>query len=530
MKKILFLITVLTLTAYNELIAEEIQTSAKIKKATIYWQSASIEANVNRYVNKGEHILIIDQMPSNIDLNSIQVSSENEFTIVSVESQIASLESLKKSKTFLALKDSLEYYEDLHESIKIKKFAVDEELSLWLSNKNIGSKASSVVELEDMAEVYKNRLPQLKRESYMYEKSMIKLKEKISYFQNLINEKNASNNSVELIVRIMNPQSQNIDLNIKYLCYDAGWSPFYDIRSEDKSDEITFYLKANVWQNTGIDFNGIELTLSTGIPNTAGVKPELMDWRLSLAENRPRLVPESNTIYDMSTVELKSSAVAGASNKLANGMSSYVQTSENMNKIEYQIAKAFDITSGSGRKIVEIQKNSTKANYRYVSIPKLDTKAYLIASILDWEKLMLTHAEANVFIDGAYISKTIINPASIEDSLEFSLGEDESIKVERKLINDQNSTKSIGSTKKISQKYEINVRNTKSKAIKIDILDQLPLSGDKNIEIQHSAPEASYDAITGRLTWTYTIKPAENKKMSYQFEIKYPKKMILVGW
>ena len=188
----------------------------------------------------------------------------------------------------------------------------------------------------------------------------------------------------------MNPQNQNIDLTIKYLCYDAGWSPFYDIRSEDKSDEITFYLKANVWQNTGIDFNGIELTLSTGVPNIAGVKPELMDWRLSLAENRPRIVPESNTIYDMSAVELKSSAVAGASNKLANGMSSYVQASEKKNKIEYQIAKAFDISSGTGRKIVEIQKNSTKANYRYVSIPKLDTKAYLIASILDWEKLMFS--------------------------------------------------------------------------------------------------------------------------------------------
>lgn len=530
MKNIYITATILGLFIHNQSFADEFQTSAKVSKATIYWQSANIEAKVSKYVPKGEHLLIIDQMPNNIDLNSIQVLSNNQFNIVSVESRVASAESLKKSKKYLDLKDSLEYYEDLHESIKIKKFAVDEEISLWLSNKNIGSKSGNVVELEDLAEVYKNRIPQLKRDSYVFNKNMIKLQEKISYLQTLINEKGNQSNSVEVLVRIINPENQTINLSIKYLCYDAGWSPFYDIRSEDKSDEINFHLKANVWQNTGIDFDNIELTLSTGMPNSSSVKPELYDWRLSLTENRPRLAYDSKVSLENADQEIRTLPADVQNAKIASGMSSFVQTSENMNKIEYQITKAFDIPSGSGRKIVEIQKNSAKANYRYVSIPKLDNKAYLMASILDWEKLMLTNAEANVFIDGAFISKTIINPASIEDSLEFSLGEDEAIKVERKLINEQNSTKSIGSSKKINQKYEITVRNTKSRAIKIDVLDQIPLSSDKNIEIEYKADDASVDPITGKITWSYTIKPAESKKMNYQFEIKYPKKMILVGW
>lgn len=525
MKKLLLLSISFSLLFNNELLAEEIQLNAQIKKATIYWQSASIEANASKYLNKGEHLLIIDQMPTNIDLNSIQVLSNNNFNIVSVESRIGNPESFKKSKTYLALKDSLESYEDSYELIKIKKYAVDEEISLWISNKNIGAKAGNVVELEDLAEVYKTRIPQLKRDSYVFEKNMLKLKEKINYFQNLINEKGTNNNSTEVLIRLINPENQNIELTLKYLCYDAGWSAFYDIRSDDKSDEIAFHLKANVWQNTGIDFNNVDLTLSTGRPNNSSVKPELYDWRLSLAENQPRTITYSKPLIAESAADQ-----ANMNLKAVQGMSSYVESSENMNKVEYHITKAFSISSGSGKKIVEIQKKTANANYRYVSIPKLDNKAYLIASVNDWDQLMLTQAEANVFINGAFISKTIINPAIIEDSLEFSLGEDESIKVERKLLNEQNSRKNMGSTKKINQSYEITVRNTKSKPIKIDVIDQIPLSSDKNIEIEYNATGASIDPVSGKLTWSFTINPEETKKMSYQFEIKYPKKMILVGW
>ncbi|MFN5706285.1 MAG: DUF4139 domain-containing protein [bacterium] len=525
MKKTLLFSILFALLLYNETFAEEIQLNARVKKATIYWQSASIEATASKYLNKGEHLLIIEKMPNNIDLNSIQVLSDSKFNIVSVESRIGNPDNFKKSKQYQDLKDSLESYEDSYELIKIKKFAVDEEISLWISNKNIGAKAGNVVELEDLAEVYKTRIPQLKRESYVYEKNMLKLKEKLTYFQELIKEKGSQNN-VDVLVRIMNPESQNVDLTLKYLCYDAGWTAFYDIRSEDKSDEISFILKANVWQNSGIDFNDIELTLSTGRPNNSSVKPELYDWRLSLSQNEPRVITYSKPLINAEVAGDQAMVMKSQ----AQGLSSFVETSESMNKIEYHITKSYDIVSGTGVKIVEIQTKSAKANYRYVTIPKLDNKAYLIASINDWDKLMLTNAEANVFINGAFISKTVINPAIIEDSLEFSLGDDESIKVERKLVNDQNSSKTIGSTKKINQKYEISVRNTKSKAIKIDVLDQIPLSGDKSIEITYTAQDGSIEPGTGKLTWSYTINSEETKKMSYQFEIKYPKKMILVGW
>ena len=80
------------------------------------------------------------------------------------------------------------------------------------------------------------------------------------------------------------------------------------------------------------------------------------------------------------------------------------------------------------------------------------------------------------------------------------------------------------------QGYEISVRNTKSKAITIEINDQIPLSTDKDIQVNYTAPEASVNTETGQLSWKYTIAPAETKKMSFQLEVKYPKNKVLQGW
>ena len=138
--------------------------------------------------------------------------------------------------------------------------------------------------------------------------------------------------------------------------------------------------------------------------------------------------------------------------------------------------------------------------------------------------------EANIFLDGAFVTKTFIDPMTIDDSLDLSFGNDEGIKVERKMVKDMSSKKTLGSSKRIMQAYEITVRNSKSKPIKIQVQDQVPLSSDKDIEVKFTASDAAYEVETGKLTWNYVIAPLETKKMSFQFEVKYPKNKVLQGW
>jgi len=522
-KYILSLFILLGISAYSS--AAEIVKTERIQKVIVFRNGAQIESKISQTIDKGDHLIIVDELPNSLDENSIQVAGEGEFTIISVESKTGDNDIKKKSKAYKALLDSIEYYDMLIDMDNIKKYAVDQEENLLITNKNISSKqAADIVDIEDLAELYRRRLPELKKESYRLDKLIRENTNKLSAFRQQLSERQAGKNNKQIWIRVSLVQAQNVRITLKYLVQDASWEPFYDLRSNDIGENVNFILKANVRQST----ENVELSLSTGNPVNYTAKPVLNDWRLSLTD----FVAYNKEMYggSMDAAQLMKLPTRNINSLVKTAAALEVVSTEQANNIQFNITKAFTIESDGDKKILEIQRSESKANYRYVSVPKIDNKAFLIASISEWDKNILLAGEANIFLDGSYVTKTYIDPMSIEDSLELSFGNDESIKVERKMVKELTSKKTFGSSKKIVQGYDITVRNTKSKAINIQIQDQVPLSTDKDIEVSFTAANANHDPETGKLTWNYVIAPAESKKMSFQIEVKYPKNKVLQGW
>lgn len=522
MRNRIILATILLMSTLSMAHAEEIVKNERIQKVIVFRNGAQIESKVSQTLDKGEHLFIIENLPNTLQDNSVQVLGEGEFTILSVESKTGNVNTKKKSPALQAILDSIDTYKNLIEMDNIKKYAIDQEESLLITNKNISSKQSAqVVDIEDLAELYRRRLPELKKESFRLQKQITANTEKLNILNQQLAERQSGKNNKQIWVYVSLNQAQNVRLNLKYLVMDASWSPVYDIRTNDIGEDIQFILKANVTQSTGVNWENVELSLSTGNPTLYSSKPMLYDWRLSLSTYQPPVV-----MYDR--IELSKSSAIQANLEVPN--EPLAVTTEQVNNIQYNITKAFSINSDGDAKTIEIQRNTAKATYRYVAIPKLDNNAYLMASVKDWDQFLLQAAEANVFLKGAFVTKTNIDPMSINDSLEISLGNDESIKIERKLAKELTSKKVLGGTKKLMQGYEISVRNTKSKAINIEIYDQVPISTDKDIQVNFTALDASVNAETGQLSWKYSIAPAETKKMSFQLEVKYPKSKVLQGW
>ncbi len=522
----LFSIGILSL-CLSSVKATDIVKTERIQKVIVFRNGAQIESKVSQTVEKGEHLIIVDELPNSLDENTVQVSGEGDFNILSVESKSGTIDLNKKGKTYKSLLDPIEFYDQLIEMDIIRKYAIDQEEDLLITNKNISSKqALEIVDIEDLAELYKKRLPELKKESYRLAKLIKANGAKLQAFKTQLAERQAGKNNKQIWIRVSLTQAQNVRISLKYLVQEASWEAFYDIRSKDIGENVEYILKANVRQSTGVNWDNVELTLSTGNPVNYTTKPELYDWRLNLVDFQAYAPP---TLM-MDAVQSKlpqrniNSLVSSEAGRLE------VERTEQATNVQFNITKGFSIASDGDKKILEIQRTESKASYRYVSVPKLDSKAFLIASVNDWDKNILLAGEANIFLDGAYVTKTYVDPMTIDDSLELSFGNDDGIKVERKMVKDMSSKKTLGSSKRIMQGYDITVRNSKSKAIKIQIQDQVPLSSDKDIEVKHTANEAAYDAETGKLTWNYVIAPSETKKMSFQLEVKYPKNKVLQGW
>ena len=142
----------------------------------------------------------------------------------------------------------------------------------------------------------------------------------------------------------------------------------------------------------------------------------------------------------------------------------------------------------------------------------------MLARITDWEKLNLLPGAVNIFFEGTYIAESFIDPNYTQDTLAFSLGRDPKVIVERKQLKDHNKVRSLGANRERTFGFEINVRNTKSTPIEIELFDQVPVSQDEDITVKvEELSGGEHNEETGKVTWKLALAPSESKTLQFIF-------------
>ncbi len=194
----------------------------------------------------------------------------------------------------------------------------------------------------------------------------------------------------------------------------------------------------------------------------------------------------------------------------------------------YEIEEPYTVLNDGKTYTVEIDGYEMKAQFEYYAAPKIQQEAYLTARIADWQELNLLPGEANLFFEGTYLGKSMLDVASAGDTLNISLGRDKGVVVKRTLLKDFSSRKFMGSNKTDTRQYEIVIRNNKQQAISITVDDQFPISTMKEIEIQDRKYDgAKLDDDTQQLTWQLTVDPKKENKIGFKYEVKYPRDKVL---
>jgi uncharacterized protein (TIGR02231 family) len=154
----------------------------------------------------------------------------------------------------------------------------------------------------------------------------------------------------------------------------------------------------------------------------------------------------------------------------------------------------------------------------------LDNGAYLVAQLSKLDELQLIPAKANIFFEGSYIGETYIDPTTMEDTLNLSLGKDPNIIIRRNLLKKDCKEKIVGNYIEKTYSYAIEVKNLKSNGINIILQDQLPITQNTDIIIEAlDMSKGRYDDKTGIIEWDLNIKTKETKTIEFQYKVKYNK-------
>jgi len=191
-------------------------------------------------------------------------------------------------------------------------------------------------------------------------------------------------------------------------------------------------------------------------------------------------------------------------------------------RMEFVIDVPFTIPSDNADHRVPIATYQMPATYEYHSVPKFDEGVFLVSQISGWEKLNLLSGESNIYFDGTYIGKSYVDVNSTKDTISFSFGKDNKIKVERKKSQEMSKTRLVGSRYKYEVTWDFTIRNNGGAAIPIIIKDHFPISSNSDIKVKEGTYEgASYDENTHILTWKFTTKSGETKTFKFDYTVEY---------
>jgi uncharacterized protein (TIGR02231 family) len=529
---------ILLLVSALSLAQKPIFTAAKVKAATVYFNAAELSQTASVNLPAGTSEVVIKNVANTLNESTVQIGAPNSVTILSVQftnNYISEFEIDESNPVIKKVRDSISLMQKEIGKVQIEKTSHSKTIELLDRNQLVAGQNSglNVAELIKMVDYYNakrselsNSITTLQEKENKFNETLNRLKSKLEI--NTKNEEKSSNG--KLIVQVMNDVAGTVNLDINYISNSATWTPFYDLRAESIKDPINMMYKAQVVQNSGIDWKKVKLTLSNGNPNQSNVAPILNAWFLRYSQpnvyyDEYNAAPVSNTLQEV----VVQGYVANRKNKAETAsISNYTTITENQLNVSFDIDIPYDILSNGKAHSVALKEIDLPATYKYYAVPRVDKEAFLLAEISDYSKYNLLPGEANIIFEGMYVGKTTINPNQTTDTLNLSMGRDKKISIKREKVVDKSGTKFLSSYKEQVFTYDLTVRNNKKEDAFLLLKDQYPLSTDKDITIELlDDGKAKVNSETGILTWELKLAPNETKKIRISYKVKYPKDKII---
>ena len=527
---------------------------ATLTEVTVYAQGAQMHHKANYSVNAGVTEIIIEGISAFIDPKSIQVKGTGDLVLLDTKfsfyypqptNALNQGTSLKIKRDIQLLEDSLRVMDfdirDIQDEINV----LNASKSIIASNgmvRSIGKVNDSINLLKQTIEYYTLKMNELNKKIIVLEKKrQEKAFRKIAMETRLTDLKNYQNNNGEIennkspipriTITVSAKSAVTGKLNFSYVVSNAGWTPIYDLRSDASTGKIELTYKAEVFQSTGLDWDNIKLNISTNNPYVNKTKPTLNPWYIDY--NIYKSENKKGVMDKLQEVQITSQALFNRGyaysedmddEKNIMGADQFTTVVHHLISAEFKIDLPYSIKSNNEKHMVLIKTANLDTKFKYYSVPKLDASVYLVAQMTKLDELQLVPGQANIFFDGSYIGETYIDPTTMDDTLNLSLGKDPSIVVKRTLLKKELKDRVIGDKRERTFAYSIEISNQKSSSIEIVIQDQLPITqnADINIESDNFA-KGRFDERTGLLEWSFILKAKENKVIDYNFRVKHAK-------
>lgn len=541
--------------------ADSLIVDAPPRAVTVYLSQAQVE-RVGRYrvPGPGTWELVVEGVSPKLLAQTLQVKGSGDITILDLghrrvlrqpAPEVLPADLRRTRRLVEAMDDSLRRAGYALEVIRARRQALATEKAVLLANPvmNGGAKVDTLTALRAALPYLRERLEDIHQamaeahaEEDRWQARRGGLEGRLQRQRQWLAEQEARRRPPgqpvdQVHVTVYSKAAASGELLLRYLVSGASWEPSYDLRSDGAGKPVQLTYKARVRQQTGVDWNGVRLTLSTGNPGLGQSAPALPVWYAryyrQVTVQRDQVlsmgVPQPATSLKALEESVELFVEQDDARYDARAAADFTAVTRTFANVSFAVDLPYDIAADGRPRLLLIGEHELEARYRHTIVPKFDAEAFIEADVTGWGDLNLLPGLANIFYDRTFVGTAALSPDVFADTLSLPMGRDRLVRATRERTDHEEKNRALTGERQRAETWRIRVRNGHPAPIDLTVLDHVPVAAEEGIDVALTEGEADgFDAATGRLRWKAEPEGNATFEASYGFRIRWDRDRQLI--
>ena len=546
--------------------AVDVPAPSRVDAVTVFLSGAEITRVAKVKIDKGEHTIIINDVPASAVPGSIRVEGKatGKLDIGSVDTNrklLARAESQAADVERKRIEDELEALRDQKAAIDAQVQAAETQKALIGNLAQLPVRpapaAGSLAGAEDWTRILSIITQGTTDAARLQIDAQVKgrdMDRKITDLEKRLSALiPAKTEQTEVRVYVEAGSPLEADLTVRYQIMTAHWAPIYDARlqtgSKTISPKLDLVRRAAITQRSGENWDNVTLQLSTARPSQGAAAPIPVTQTVTFepefkpvpmpaptAELRSKARPQAVPMQDEMVEGL---AGANAPVEVAPTMAPVTESVAALTSAPFEATfavpgKVSVPATGEAKRVVLVT-DQLEPVLSSRSVPKADPNAYLYAKFKIAKGTPLLPGQVYLFRDGTFVGTGALPLLPPGEDHDLGFGVDDQVKVRHIVIEEKRGETGLISTSRTDNRdFRITIKNLHERPIQFSVLDRIPVSANQDIKVEmtgKSVPnKLNVEDQRGVIGFEAKLEPDEEKVHDYGYRVSWPAaKSIVYG-
>ena len=482
------------------LVPEQREVTAPIDAVTLYLGRAAVTRRATLDLHAGLYELVFSDLPPAVQPDSLQARATGSAKVVNVEFEVRQVtaapseEVAKLDARILELQRTLADIEAQRSLIKSQEDMLS---ALGFRIADDATRESGTADLDLDAVKKQLEFVAEERQRLLTERQKLDQREHDTREELRIVEAEraalgaGSKEIRTAIITAAAAESGETSIELTYLVHSASWHPSYNIRAAGDLTGANVEYDAVVVQQTGEDWDDIQLTLSTAQPRLAANPPALDPWFVDIAppvtggggyggglDRRMQSV-------DAAPMPPASAAESDDKSKAIEQWARDAAVTGSGPAVAFAIPRRVTIdTNAQRQQRTRIGSFQASADFVYVAVPVYTESVYLRGDLINTSSYQLLPGPVAIFLGQDYVGPTNLEAVAPQSKFKVHFGIDPAISASRLMVEKNTERTGLFSGgRKTEYAYRLAIDNGTGKTIKVELWDRVPASRSDQIQI-----------------------------------------------